>query len=145
MPAYFDSSVLLSILKREPDGERASSLWNAHNNRVSSILFEIECLTVLKRPSTPSGSKFPAIWLSQVQKALSEFLKAIILKPVDDAIVGIIRSETYFSQARSLDAIHVATALYFKSHLSETFHFITFDDRMARVARSVGLEVLGRD
>ncbi|MDO8519647.1 MAG: type II toxin-antitoxin system VapC family toxin [Deltaproteobacteria bacterium] len=140
MPAYFDSSVLLSILKHEPREERASVLWNTHKDRVSSLLFEIECWTVLKRYTTP---KFPPAWLLQAQKSLSEFLDTIALKPVDDAIAKIVREQAELSQIRALDSIHVATALFFQKQADEPFYFVTFDSRMANAAQSVGLEVLG--
>jgi len=51
--------------------------------------------------------------------------------------------ELIFSSAmRTLDAIHVASALTFQHSLGLAFPFITSDERQGRAARQCGLEVL---
>lgn len=142
MPAYFDSNVVLSIIKHESNAERASSLWNSHKERVTSILFEIECLTHLRRYHLQFTKKLPFDSMQRTQVLLADFLSTLEMRRVDNSIISIIRRETELSKCSSLDAIHLATALFFKYKSDTPFYLITFDQQMARVAVKVGLEVL---
>ena len=141
MPAYFDSSILLAILKGEEKGRVAADLWQAHTERASSILLEAECLTVLRRVFR-QAAHLPRGWLAEQQTRLQSYLEELEIRRVDEGIMEILHEQDKLSDCRTLDALHVATALLFRQASPSDFCVCTFDTKMAEVARSVGLVVL---
>jgi predicted nucleic acid-binding protein len=140
--AYFDSSVLLTVLLGEPRAEEASKLWLEYEDKVSSILVEAECLNGLRRYAARMGKKVPSKWLEEKSNFLGESLTDLTAKHVDGEILSVVRAESGLADCRTLDAIHVATALYFKSKSEESLTLVSFDDRMRETAKSLGLNVL---
>ena len=138
MPAYFDSNILISVLKNDLHAEEAARLWEAHKDRVSSILLEIECRIVLRRFANEFG-KLPSGWLSSKEEWLQQTLETIALRTIDDSIAEVIRREPLLARCRSLDAIHLATALHFRKTSDEPFYFFTFDSRVAEMAKQLQL------
>jgi predicted nucleic acid-binding protein len=49
--------------------------------------------------------------------------------------------EPALAECRTLDALHLATALYLRERASEGFRLVTFDDRMRQTGLKLGLEV----
>lgn len=141
MALYVDSSVLVGMLKNEPCAAQASVIWSQHSNRVSSMLFEIECLIALRRNYFHLKTKLPEDWLSAKEAGLAVHLAEIELKKLDEEVTEIIKREPGLAQCRSSDAIHVATALLFQQVSPNDFTFFTFDERQAAVAKAVGLKV----
>lgn len=140
--AYFDSSVLLTVLLGEPRAEEASKLWLEYEEKVSSILMEAECLNGLRRYAARVGKKIPPKWLEEKSIFLAESLSDLTAKHVDGEILSVIKAERRLSDCRTLDALHVATALYFKSKNEESLALVSFDDRMRETAKKLGLDVL---
>jgi predicted nucleic acid-binding protein len=138
MPAYFDSSVLISLLVGDKQSGRARELWHGEVERVSSILLDIECTTLLRRLGQ-AGSSFDR---DEAEERLSLALEEITLKPVDEDVAETVRSTPGLSGCRTLDAVHLATALYFQAADPDLL-VCTFDVRMAEVAGRVGLAVFG--
>jgi predicted nucleic acid-binding protein len=138
MAAYFDSSVLLSLLLGDSHAQRAQQLWHAEFDRVSSILLDIECVTVLRRvTSTSLGSA----QRKAVEERLTLALDEVTLKPVDGDIANLLRDTPALATCRALDAAHLATALFFRA-ADPDLPLCTFDSRMAEAARALGLTVL---
>ncbi len=140
MPAYFDSSVLLSLLKNDSQARRAADLWGEYEERISSVLLEIECTIVLRRIAAQFRSQLPQNWLSSCELKLRASLEEASLKEVDGSIVSLIRGEKRLSHCRTLDAIHVATALYFQQASQGDFYLCSFDQKMVEVAKDCGLK-----
>lgn len=135
MVAYFDSSILLSILLGDDHAAQGHELWTQESDRVSSILLEAECHTVLRGTATRKRSANERrVVLEQLATALDE----VTLKPVDEDIVSLIRATPKLAECRTLDAVHVATALYFRAAADQALPLRTFDQRMAKVAARVG-------
>jgi predicted nucleic acid-binding protein len=139
MPAYFDSSVLVSLLVGDGQAKRAQELWHGEIERVSSILLDIECTTVLRRLRQTSRQG----GIDRAEERLVLALEEIALKPLDEDIAEVVRSTPDLSGCRTLDAVHLATALYFRT-ADPDLRVCTFDARMAEVAGRVGLGVCGR-
>ena len=138
MPAYFDSSVLLSLLVGDDSAPRARSLWHEETERVSSALLQIECATVLRR--------LPRAGVSDADRREAEWrldaaLEEVTIKPLDEEIAAIVRDTPALGGCRALDAAHLATALYFRDAAAPELVVCTFDSRMAEVAARVGLSV----
>ena len=77
----------------------------------------------------------------QVADSAQASLTDVALVPIDDAVLAIARRLDP-SELRSLDAIHLATALSISSDLGAVF---SYDDRLAAAAAGAGLRVLAPD
>lgn len=136
MPTYFDSSVVLSLVLGDAHVERARSLWSEDVERVSSILLEVECLTVLRRAKlTTQASRRVA------NERLDIALAEVTIKPLDHDIVEVLRATAALADCRALDAAHLATATWFQEGGGGDLRVATFDVRMAEVAARLGFVV----
>lgn len=128
LPVYVDSSALLKLALPEPERpalERVLSRWP---DRVSSVILAIECRRIILRAGDPPG----------VRARLEEEIDAVALIRLDETVQRLAGSIGP-RDLRSLDAIHLATALSCGDHPEA---FITYDDRLAAAARTLNLNVL---
>lgn len=133
MPAYFDSSVLLSLVVGDEHAQRARAIWHEELERVSSTLLHVECMTVLRRAVSEENRR-------EAEQRLSTALEEVTLKPVDRDVAILARDTKELGGCRALDAAHLATALFFGEAADARLRVCTFDARMARVAAQLGLQ-----
>jgi hypothetical protein len=125
--AYVDSSALLKLAVLEPETAALEARLLNYEGLVSSRLAVLECGRAARRASH-----------RRVLQAVREVLDAIYLLDITPAILD--RGAAADPPTlRSLDAIHLATAL---SIDDATLEIITYDDRLAGAARANGLTVL---
>ena len=123
--AYLDASAYVKLVLREPGYEvllRALDRWPAH---VSSVLLRTEA----ERGCARYGERFR-------ERALAG-LKTVALLPLDEAVLaaaGALRPV----ELRSLDAIHLATALSVAVRRCVLF---SYDDRLSTAAAAAGVPV----
>ena len=135
---YFDSSVLLAILLDEKRKASALSLWNPASVRVSSILIKLEAITVLRRTYDHNKSKLETSWLTKKTQELDEYLKEVNFRIVDEDIEKVIFLRKELGKCRTLDAIHVATAIEMSTIVpAEDFFFYSFDNEMIKLAKTM--------
>jgi predicted nucleic acid-binding protein len=139
--AYYDTSVLLSLLLRDHNFAKASVLWSRFENRVSSTLLEVEALTVIRRIARQYETTLRDNWLSSKRELLNQYLKEISLKHFDADIIDLLRAQDNLGQCRTLDAIHLATTMLFKKVADASFYLCTFDKRMTRLAHELGFVI----
>jgi predicted nucleic acid-binding protein len=140
--AYFDSSVLLAILLDQPSAPKAKALWKEHKRRVSSILFEAECLITLRRAASQAGPKLPKGWLAEKTEFLDSRLQEITIHQVDATILSHLRHEAGLADCRTADALHLATARYVEQYADAGLVVITFDERMRATAKRLKMTVI---
>jgi uncharacterized protein len=124
---YLDSAAVVKLAHAEPESaalrgwldERAEIQW------ISSVLTEIESFRGLARYAPEAVSRLPAV------------LDQIDLVDLDQPIRTLARMVTP-ATVRSLDAIHLGTAL--RSHSSLT-SFVTYDKRLLDAAHAAGLPI----
>ena len=138
---YFDTSVILSLLLHDKNSERALSFWNNSPMRASSKLLLFECATVINRECARLPELLQKKWKKDAAAWLSRASSSMALYEVNDDVLSVVSEETRFNRARTLDAIHLATALVFKKAIPTTI--VTFDTRMREVAEILGFSVLG--
>jgi uncharacterized protein len=122
---YLDSAAVVKLAHAEQESpalrgwldERAEMDW------VSSVLTEVESFRALARYAPEAVSRLPAI------------LDQIDLIGLDQAI-RIMAQAVRPSAVRSLDAIHLGTALHARGALT---WFVTYDKRLLDAARAAGL------
>ncbi|MGV3667744.1 MAG: PIN domain-containing protein, partial [Leptospira bouyouniensis] len=121
---YIETSIILSIILGDPFNEKAVKIWNAPSEKVSSILTLIEATIVLRRFFKSNKKNLSAQWLSKHEKLLKEFLSECSLMKIDENIQSIIELKKEIADCRSLDGIHVATAIFLKDVMhSSNFAF----------------------
>ena len=122
---YLDSAAVVKLAHAEQEsqalrdwlGERAEAGWT------SSVLTEIESFRALARYAPDAVSRLPAV-LDQID--------LIDLSPPIRILAQAARPAT----ARSLDAIHLGTALHTRASLTS---FVTYDKRLLDAAEAAGL------
>ena len=130
---YVDSSALAKRYVSEPDSDHAVRLLDADLDWVTSALTEVEVRRVLT-------TRLPA---DQVAASRSAFLRdweRIAVVAADATTLGLAASLAEATGARTLDAVHLASAGRVSSR---AMRIVTFDVRMAAVARTLGLTVVG--
>jgi len=142
MATYYDSSAVLAILLRQPDAERCTREWEGETVRIASILLEAECLIVLRRIARLPGPEVKASFLKERAAALSSLMEEVSLEDVHRSILEVLRLAPPLVGSRTLDALHLATALFFQQSLGEPLRVCSLDQRMRKLAQELRLEVV---
>lgn len=125
MALYLDSSAFVKVLIAEPEsGVLREFLSRRPERRVSSAILRTEALRAVRHLG------------SDALATVRDGLRNVDLVAIDDRILdaaGVLEPRIL----RTLDAIHVATALSIGDDLAE---IVTYDDRMAEAARLLGLQ-----
>jgi uncharacterized protein len=124
--AYVDSSALLKLAVREPETAALEAHLAERDGLVSSRLAVLECRRAARRTRHV-----------RVLQAVDDVLEAIYLLDITQAILDAAAGADP-PVLRSLDAIHLATAL---SIGDEQVEVITYDTRFAAAAHANGLAV----
>lgn len=124
---YLDSAAVVKLVHAEAESqalrdwldERADTGWT------SSTLLEIETFRALARYAPDAVTRLHPVL---------DLIDLVELEPSIRILAQTIRPVT----VRSLDAIHLATALHLRTRLTS---FITYDKRLAQAAGHAGLTV----
>jgi uncharacterized protein len=122
---YLDSAAVIKLVHAETESaalrgwldERAETGW------ISSVLTEIESFRTLARYAPDSVSRLPAL-LDQIDLIRLDLPIRILAQTARPATV------------RSLDAIHLGTAMHVRQVLTS---FVTYDKRLLDAALAAGL------
>lgn len=124
---YVDSSALCKLVAREAESEAMHAVWTSRtHDLVSSDLARTEVLRQAGRCSPPRLAR------------AREVLDGLVLVPLLTKLAAAAGTLPP-SGLRSLDALHLATALELGDDLEA---FVTYDARQAEGARGLGLAVL---
>ena len=140
MIAYLDSSVVVRVvLKQTP----RLTEWHDITVGVSSAIAGVECGRAIDRHARAGGLGVETGRNAGI--AIREILARIDLAAVDDVVLT--RAAGSFPiLLRSLDAIHLATALMYRDAQPDDeppIRFATHDIRLATAARALGFDVIG--
>ena len=124
--AYIDSSALLKLVVREDETSALEADLAGREGLLVSRLADLECRRAARRSRN-----------RRVLQTFAQVLEAIYILEITPAILDR-AADLDPPLVRSLDAIHVATALSIEEAGLEV---ITYDDRMADAARANGLRV----
>ncbi len=142
MATYFDSSAVLEVLLGNAQSDEIIKCWADDSDRVSSILLEAECVTVLRRIETEGRAKRSSANARKRLEAFERYLDGVTIREVDSDVLAILRQLPDLSSCRSLDAIHLATATLFQQHLDEPLKLCTLDQRMRAAGKRMKLAVV---
>ena len=125
--AYVDSSALLKLAVRESETSALESAVLEYEGLIASRLAAVECRRVVRRVGT-----------KRLLQAVEDALDAIYLVDITPAILEL-AARLDPPMLRSLDAIHLATAI---SIDDPDLAVLTYDQRLAEAAAVNGLRVL---
>ena len=121
--AYFDSSAIMKLTGAEAESEALINYLQDTPVEVStSVLAQVEVLRNLRKQPVESEEAMNGFYLLAFDEEVRR----------QAVIVG-------GKTLRSLDAIHIATALAIGNR---DLHFVTYDIRQAEAARQAGLKVI---
>jgi uncharacterized protein len=122
---YLDSSAIVKLVASEPETAALVAAVREDPSLISSALAWTEVVRAVQRGR---GNAARA----------ERVLEGIALVPVDD---GVIRAAASLrpTTLRTLDAVHVATALSLGDDVS---HLVTYDERLTKAAKDAGINVI---
>ena len=122
---YLDSAAVVKLVHAEPESPALRAWLNerAETDWTSSVLVEIESFRALARYAPEAVTRLHPV-LDQIE--------LIDMSPRVRVLAQTVRPVTI----RSLDAIHLGTALALRPNLTS---FVTYDKRLLDAARATGL------
>ena len=142
MTGYYDSSLILSLILEERSGIDYEEVWERFETRLSSNLMRFECIAGLRRAAVIQGVGADDAWVGERLSILEEYFENLNFKLIDDSIEMVLRDNAELADCRCLDAVHLATALYFRAAVHREIFVCSLDHRMRDVAERVGLQVM---
>jgi len=134
---YLDASVVLRILLRQPKQLAAWGRWEA---AYSSELLGVEARRVIDRLRVQAVLDDHE--LADVHHDLTRIERAIGAIPLTRPVLH--RAALPMPTAvKTLDAIHLASALLLRERRTASLTFATHDPQQLRAARALGFECLG--
>ena len=138
--AYVDSSVLVKhYVENEKSSSHASQLIHSHKVYVSSIA-QIEVLSALSRKhqlgevSQEESTTLKKTFLSDCKKMGVVELREEVISEAQDLVFRV--------SIKTLDSIHLASAIILKRIIETSYPFATSDKQLAVAAEKEGFEVI---
>lgn len=125
---YLDSSAIVKLVVPEPESPALVRWLTPHPARISSLVARVEVVRAVRRAGLLSRA---------TRRRAEDVLDRIALVALDHALVDQ-AADVEPPELRSLDAIHLATALSVGADLRGV---VTYDDRLSAVAALAGIEV----
>lgn len=123
---YLDASAIVKLVVREPESRALARYLRELPERATSKVAQVEVSRAVGRLVEPVPPQVEAVFARLVLLELSDEIarRAALLRPRD---------------LRSLDAIHLASALELAGELEA---FVSYDERLSEAARVAGLPVV---
>lgn len=125
MSWYLDSSAILKLIFKE--SESSALIHVLGESPTSSSLARLEVIRVVQRTNS-----------NELQTARN-ILEKFLFIPINESVIRIAENFSDATTLRSLDAIHIASALLVQSSIKG---LITYDTNMALAAEEFGLKII---
>ncbi len=143
--AYFDTSVLLKRYVREADSERAQELLRRYLVLTSAIA-PVEMTSALTRRY--KAGDLDQVDLKAIVRQLARDRQRWHLVEVTAEVLDRAEAVVGRVNVRTLDAIHLGSALAVAAALNDSAHkmpFVTGDGRQRDAAQALGMQVVRMD
>jgi predicted nucleic acid-binding protein len=137
--AYFDTSVVVKRYVRESSSMAARTLLRRYRC-LSSAILPVEVMSALKRRR--ASGDLAAADFTAILSRVGEDRRRWELVPVTGSLLALAEDLVRRNLLRTLDAIHLAAALTFRSTTGLRVPFATADARQRDAAGAAGLSVL---
>jgi predicted nucleic acid-binding protein len=125
---YLDSSAVVKLIVAETESRPLFSYLQSRTQLVSSVLTEIEVTRAVRRAAQSD------VMVRRTRRVLDGLWLISLTAPIRSAAAALNPPAL-----RSLDAIHLATALSLGAELDA---FVAYDTDLARAARALGITVI---
>jgi predicted nucleic acid-binding protein len=127
---YLDASALVKLATRETESDALRRELTGYSDRLTSRLATVEVPRALARrgPETAASAN----------DDVAQALEAVTVIEIDEELASV-AAGLEPGTLRSLDAIHLASALALGEELEA---FVTYDTRLGKAARAAGLNVV---
>ncbi|MGB7949044.1 MAG: type II toxin-antitoxin system VapC family toxin [Candidatus Binatia bacterium] len=136
MKVYIDSSVVLRVLFQEPN---PVPIWSKWDKAYSSSLWRVEALRTVDRLRLLHEISDREV--ADLVREVQFVHETLAIHPLDERIMQR-ASETFPTVVGTLDAIHLATAIFVRE-AEKIDLLLTHDSQLGIAARSLGFEVMG--
>lgn len=136
MKAYIDSSVLLRVIFGESN---ALTFPKNITEFIASEILKIECFRTIDRISHTLNLSEDEV--ANRHAGLHKAIRSIRLIKLSDEISQK-SCDSFPITLKTLDAIHLSTAILWRQFEKKDILFLTHDDQLSKAARSLGFEVL---
>lgn len=136
MRAYLDSSILLRVVLGDA---RRLSEWSRITSASTNEIARVECLRVLDRLRL--AGTMDDRELARRRATMLQLLSGVEMIRLNRAVLER-AADAFPTQLRTLDAIHLASALLLSAR-HRSLKFATHDDELGTAAQAVGLRVIG--
>ncbi len=124
--AYIDASALVKLLLQESESDELRQYVSLDRELITSRIATVEVRRAIARSTTADDAALAQLW---GRIGLMEL----------DAQVAQAASQALPANLRSLDAIHLASALALREDVRSV---VTYDRRLADAARAAGMDVV---
>lgn len=137
MNVYLDTSTVLRVLFRQPE---RLAIWGRWERAYSSELLHVEACRAIDRlrlegAVTDDDVAEARVQLAKIESSISEIT---LSRPV------LHRAALPMATAvKTLDALHLASAMLYRERRQIELAFATHDPQQARAARALGFECVG--
>jgi predicted nucleic acid-binding protein len=134
---YLDTSTVLRVLLRQP---KPLAIWAQWVRAYASELLHVEACRVIDRLRLEGALDDEGVAAAHDELALIESAMATVplSRPVADRA-----ALPMATVVRTLDALHLATAMLLRERLGIALVFATHDPQQGRAARALGFDCLG--
>jgi uncharacterized protein with PIN domain len=139
MTVYAETSAVLTWLLDQPRAAEVEGVLGAEDVVISSDLTLVECDRALRRLQAAAGPG--SVNVDSMRTRLEAAVSAWAVEPISGRVVERARAPFPDDAIRSLDAIHLATAVVTRASLGE-LDVLSLDDRVRANARSLGFRVV---
>jgi predicted nucleic acid-binding protein len=133
--AYFDTSTYLKNFVKESGSAQARKLIKKHRI-LSSAIVSVECFSALNRKK--HAGELKSREFDTLTHKIRESLSHIEIIRLTDEIIARAEQIVASSPVRSLDALHIASALIFQQAVQISLLFVTSDIRQLEAAHAHG-------
>lgn len=137
-PLYIESSAILAWLFGEPMANKVIVEMNKADQKLTSVITLIEVERVITRAE--KGALLKASECQKLRGIFSTFKNQMLLMELSEEVRKRAQEAFPIEPIRTLDAIHLATALTFIMAYPE-LSILSFDKRIIENAKSLGLGV----
>lgn len=137
MNVYLDSSTVLRVLLRQP---KPLAIWGRWERAYASALLHVEACRVIDRLRLEGALDDDGV--ADARVALARIESALSTVPLSPAVADR-ASLPMATVVKTLDALHLASAMLVRERLRIDLVFATHDPQQSRGARALGFDCVG--
>lgn len=136
---YIDTSTYLKLFLKEKGSDKARKL-SKENRFLSSVILTSECFSALSRRK--QGKEIDDKTFNRLVNRIKKGLPYIEIVKLTDGVSIKTEEILLHSAVRTLDAIHIASALLFQELTGINLTFVTSDKKQEDSAKKEGLKTI---